>query len=172
MVINYLATFVRKGKCHKQDEDRDFHGGIGWDFFARSPIENRNDVASAADVVLDGAACVHLKGKGRKQRSVPLWKSTVLEVRAWLRLNPQLRDAAPLLPNRDGHAMTRCNAAQRLALAVEFATVKLPSLAGKRISPHTLRQSTAMHLLQSGEPFNIIALWLEHESVNTTRQYV
>ena len=68
--------------------------------------------------------------------------------------------------------MTRCNAAQRLALAVEFATVKLPSLAGKRISPHTLRQSTAMHLLQSGEPFNIIALWLEHESVNTTRQYV
>src|SRR5450756_56835 len=43
-----------------------------------------------ADVVLDGAACVHLRGKGRKQRSVPLWKSTVLEIRAWLRLNPQM----------------------------------------------------------------------------------
>ena len=125
-----------------------------------------------ADVVLDGAACVHLQGKGRKQRSVPLWKSTVLEVRAWLRLNPQLRGLAPLLPNRDGHAMTRCNAAQRLALAVEFATAKQPSLAGKRISPHTLRHSTAMHLLQSGVPFNIIALWLGHESVNTTHQYV
>jgi site-specific recombinase XerD len=125
-----------------------------------------------ADVVLDGAPCVHLQGKGRKQRSVPLWKSTVLEVRAWLRLNPQLRGMAPLLPNRDGHAMTRCNAAQRLALAVEFATVKQPSLAGKRISPHTLRHSTAMHLLQSGVAFNIIALWLGHESVNTTHQYV
>jgi len=125
-----------------------------------------------ADVVLDGAACVHLQGKGRKQRSVPLWKSTVLEVRAWLRLNPQLRGLTPLLPNRDGHAMTRCNAAQRLALAVEFATAKQPSLAGKRISPHTLRHSTAMHLLQSGVPFNIIALWLGHESVNTTHQYV
>ena len=125
-----------------------------------------------ADVVLDGAACVHLQGKGRKQRSVPLWKSTVLEVRAWLRLNPQLRGLAPLLPNRDGHAMTRCNAAQRLALAVEFATAKQPSLAGKRISPHTLRHSTAMHPLQSGVPFNIIALWLGHESVNTTHQYV
>lgn len=125
-----------------------------------------------AEVVLDGAACVHLQGKGRKQRSVPLWKSTVLEVRAWLRLNPQLRGMAPLLPNRDGHAMTRCNAAQRLALAVEFATAKQPSLAGKRISPHTLRHSTAMHLLQSGVPFNIIALWLGHESVNTTHQYV
>ena len=125
-----------------------------------------------ADVVLDGAACVHLQGKGRKQRSVPLWKSTVLEVRAWLRLNPQLRGLAPLLPNRDGHAMTRCNVAQRLALAVEFATVKQPSLAGKRISPHTLRHSTAMHLLQSGVPFNVIALWLGHENVNTTHQYV
>lgn len=125
-----------------------------------------------ADVVLDGAACVHLQGKGRKQRSVPLWKSTVLEVRAWLRLNPQLRAMAPLLPNRDGHAMTRCNAAQRLALAVEFATARQPSLTGKRISPHTLRHSTAMHLLQSGVPFNIIALWLGHESVNTTHQYV
>jgi site-specific recombinase XerD len=84
-----------------------------------------------ADVVLDGAACVHLQGKGRKQRSVPLWKSTVLEVRAWLRLNPQLNAMAPLLPNRDGHPMTRCNAAQRLALAVELATAKQPSLAGK-----------------------------------------
>lgn len=125
-----------------------------------------------ADVVLDGAACVHLQGKGRKQRSVPLWKSTVLEVRAWLRLNPQLCGMAPLLPNRDGHAMTRCNAAQRLALAVEFATAKQPSLAGKRISPHTLRHSTAMHLLQSGVPFNVIALWLGHENVNTTHQYV
>jgi site-specific recombinase XerD len=125
-----------------------------------------------ADVVLDGAACVHLQGKGRKQRSVPLWKSTVLEVRAWLRLNPQLNAMAPLLPNRDGHPMTRCNAAQRLALAVELATAKQPSLAGKRISPHTLRHSTAMHLLQSGVPFNIIALWLGHESVNTTHQYV
>ena len=125
-----------------------------------------------ADVVLDGAACVHLQGKGRKQRSVPLWKSTVLEVRAWLRLNPQLRGLTPLLPNRDGHPMTRCNAAQRLALAVEFATAKQPSLAGKRISPHTVRHSTAMHLLQSGVPFNVIALWLGHENVNTTHQYV
>lgn len=124
------------------------------------------------DVVLDGAACVHLQGKGRKQRSVPLWKSTVLEVRAWLRLNPPLSGLAPLLPNRDGHAMTRCNAAQRLALAVEFATAKQPSLAGKRISPHTVRHSTAMHLLQSGVPFNVIALWLGHENVNTTHQYV
>lgn len=126
----------------------------------------------AVDLVLDDAACVHLQGKGRKQRTVPLWKSTVLEARAWLRLNQHLRGLAPLLPNRDGHAMTRCNVAQRLAVAVEYATAKQPSLAGKRVSPHTLRHTTAMHLLQSGVPFNIIALWLGHESVNTTHRYV
>ena len=58
-----------------------------------------------ADVVLDGAACVHLHGKGRKQRSVPLWRSTIKEVRAWLKLNPQFGSASALLPNRDGEAI-------------------------------------------------------------------
>ena len=67
------------------------------------------------DVVLDGAACVHLHGKGRKDRSVPLWKSTAAAIRAWLHANPQLRGSAALLPNRSGHQMTRCNVAQRLA---------------------------------------------------------
>ena len=55
-----------------------------------------------ADVVLDGAACVHLHGKGRKQRTVPLWRSTVRQIRAWLRINPQLQPRSALLPNRDG----------------------------------------------------------------------
>ncbi len=123
------------------------------------------------DVVLDGAACVHLQGKGRKQRSVPLWKTTVLEIRAWLRVNPQLGPEAALLPNRDGHAMTRCNVAQRLDLAVARAATSLPSLAKKPVSPHTVRHTTAMHLLQSGVPFNVIALWLGHESPNTTHRY-
>jgi site-specific recombinase XerD len=124
------------------------------------------------DVVLDSAACVHLQGKGRKQRSVPLWKSTVLEIRAWLRANPQLGPEAALLPNRDGHAMTRCNVAQRLDLAVARAATTQPSLTKKQVSPHTLRHTTAMHLLQSGVPFNVIALWLGHESPNTTHRYV
>jgi site-specific recombinase XerD len=124
------------------------------------------------DVILEGAACVHLQGKGRKRRSVPLWKTTVLEIRAWLRLNPQLHAEAALLPNRDGHAMTRWNVGQRLDLAVAHAATNLPSLASKRVCPHTLRHTTAMHLLQSGVPFNVIALWLGHESTNTTHRYV
>lgn len=125
-----------------------------------------------ADVVLDGAACVHLHGKGRKQRAVPLWRSTVRQIKAWLKLNPQFEPNSPLLPNRDGNAMTRNNVAQRLALAVKTATATQPQLAKRRLSPHTVRHTTAMHLLQSGVDITVIALWLGHESPVTTHHYV
>lgn len=125
-----------------------------------------------ADVVLDGAACVHLHGKGRKQRTVPLWRSTVKEVRAWLKLNPQLATTSALLPNRDGKAMTRSNVTQRLASAVRSAVKINGDLLKRRISPHTIRHTTAMHLLQSGVDISVIALWLGHESPTTTHNYV
>lgn len=125
------------------------------------------------EVVLDvGSACVHLHGKGRKQRSVPLWRSTVKAVRAWLRINPQFDAVSVLLPNRSGDAMTRNNADQRLALAVATATDTNPDLAKRRISPHTIRHTTAMHLLQAGVDISVIALWLGHESPATTHHYV
>lgn len=125
------------------------------------------------DVVLeDRAACIHLHGKGRKQRSVPLWRSTVKTVRAWLKQNPQLDTESPLLPNRSGHAMTRTNAAFRLALAVHTATQAYPDLANRHVSPHVIRHTTAMHLLQAGVDISVIALWLGHESPVTTHQYV
>jgi site-specific recombinase XerD len=124
-----------------------------------------------ADVVLDGAACVHLHGKGRKQRTMPLWRSTVKALRAWLRLNPELVSTSALLPNRDGRTMTRTNVTQRMALAVAAATPAMPSLRDRHISPHTVRHTTAMHLLQSGERIDVIALWLGHESPTTTHQY-
>jgi site-specific recombinase XerD len=125
-----------------------------------------------ADVVLDGAACVHLHGKGRKQRAVPLWKVTVRELRRWLRSNASLRGEAILLPNRNGQLMTRSNVEQRLDIAVARAAMQVRSLTKKRVSPHIIRHTTAMHLLQSGVAFNVIALWLGHESPNTTHRYV
>ena len=126
-----------------------------------------------SDVVLDaGAACVHLHGKGRKQRSVPLWRSTVKAVRAWLRLNPQFEAGSTLLPNRNGQAMTRTNVTLRLASAVRSATGAFPGLAKRRVSPHTIRHTTAMHLLQAGVDISVIALWLGHESPATTHHYV
>jgi site-specific recombinase XerD len=125
------------------------------------------------DVVLDAAAaCVHLHGKGRKQRSVPLWHSTVKTVRNWLRLNSQFEAASPLLPSRDGNAMTRSNVTKRLMLAVRTASEHHPRLTQQRVSPHTIRHTTAMHLLQAGVDISVIALWLGHESPITTHHYV
>lgn len=124
------------------------------------------------DVVMGESACVHLRGKGRKQRSTPLWKSTIQEIRAWLKRNPALDADAALLPNRDGQPMTRCNVTQRLNIAVKHAAQTVSSLSKRKISPHTIRHTTAMHLLQSGVSFNVIALWLGHESTTTTHRYV
>ena len=67
---------------------------------------------------------------------------------------------------------TCCAVTQRLNLAVTRATAEQPSLATKRVSPHTLRHTSAMHLLHSGVPFNVIALWFGHESTTTTHRYV
>lgn len=125
-----------------------------------------------ADVVLGSTSCVHLHGKGRKQRSLPLWKTTARDVRDWLRSNGQLTEGSPLLPTRDGKAMTRANATQRLKLAVKAATDRHPELANQSVSPHTIRHSTAMSLLQSGAEPSEIALWLGHESPSTTHMYV
>ena len=89
----------------------------------------------------------------------------------WLRLNPHLVNDSALLPNRDGQSMTRNNVAQRLSLAVTNASQTVTSLLGRHISPHCIRYSTAMHLLQSGVDISVIALWLGHESPKTTYQH-
>lgn len=124
------------------------------------------------DVVVGESASVHLFGKGRKQRSVPLWTATAKLIRQWLKRNTGLRGSTPLLPTRGGTIMTRVNAAQRLELAVKHASIKHPELVEMRISPHTLRHTTAMHLLQSGVDISVIALWLGHESPSTTHMYI
>ncbi len=93
-------------------------------------------------------------------------------MRDWLHLNPQLRQESPLLPTRDGRAMTRANVAQRLKLAVKVASVKHVQLKTMSVSPHIVRHSTAMSLLQSGVDPCEIALWLGHESPSTTHMYV
>lgn len=125
-----------------------------------------------ADIVLGPTSSIRLHGKGRKQRSLPLWKTAAKAVRDWLHINPQLQADAPLLPRRDGKPMTRANVALRLKLAVEAATVKFPELAKMAVSPHIIRHSTAMNLLQSGADPCEIALWLGHESPSTTHMYV
>lgn len=124
------------------------------------------------DLVLDGVPCVHLHGKGRKQRTVPLWRATATLLRAWIRQLGSAAAGGPLFPNRGGNAMTRSNVTQRLALSVQAAASNRPHLLGRSVSPHTIRHTTAMHLLQSGVDITVIALWLGHESPSTTHMYV
>lgn len=123
------------------------------------------------DVTLDRAPCVRLHGKGRKQRTVPLWKETATLIREWIQ-RESLAPNQPLLPNRQGQIMTRANVSERLTRAIEKAITKHPKLRDRQISPHTLRHSTAMHMLQAGVDLAVIALWLGHESPVTTHGYV
>lgn len=123
-------------------------------------------------VTADGSAAVHLLGKGRKHRSVPLWKPTTLLLRDWAKWLSDIRPEAFLFPNRNGGQLTRSNVAQRLDLAVVSATISQPGFAGRSISPHTIRHTTAMHTLQSGVDITVIALWLGHESPATTHMYL
>ena len=101
------------------------------------------------DILLDRNTAVHLHGKGRKQRVIPLWKNTATDLRGWLRRITAEPDA-PVFPNRAGAPLTRSGVRDRLDRAVAIAKQRCPSLHGQRISPHTLRHTTAMHLLQSG----------------------
>lgn len=123
------------------------------------------------DVLLDRQTAVHLHGKGRKQRVIPLWKNTATQLRAWLdKISPA--PDAPVFPNRAGAPLTRSGVRDRLDRAVALAEPRCPSLHGQHITPHTLRHSTAMHLLQSGTDLAVIALWLGHSSPAVTHQYL
>lgn len=124
------------------------------------------------DVLLDRQTAVHLHGKGRKQRVIPLWKNTASELRGWL---DQINSApeAPVFPNRTGAPLSRSGVRDRLDRAVALAESRCPSLLhGQHVTPHTLRHSTAMHLLQSGTDLAVIALWLGHSSPAVTHQYL
>ena len=124
-----------------------------------------------ADVLLDRECAVLLHGKGRKERVVPLWKSTATALRRWLARIDRSPDAV-VFPNRAGTALSRSGVAYRLRLAVASAQARCPSLATRPISPHTVRHTTAMHLLQAGVDLSVIALWLGHESPVTTHRYL
>ncbi len=125
-----------------------------------------------ADVVLDVSPVAHLHGKGRKRRSVPLWKATAATLRLWLRHLPGAGTQGYLFPSSAGRRLSRSSVTQRLAQAAAQAACKLPVLANRAISPHTIRHTTAMHLMQSGVDITVIALWLGHEHPSTTHIYM
>lgn len=114
---------------------------------------------------------VRIHGKGRKDRTMPLWQSTVKLLKNWLtHINSD--PANPLFPNAKGKFMTRYGVEYRLLVAKKTAEARCPSLKEKLVSPHSVMHTTAMHLLQSGIDISVIALWLGHESPVTTNHYL
>jgi integrase/recombinase XerD len=120
---------------------------------------------------LGAGAHVHVLGKGRKERCVPLTKQTATVVHAWLKeLAPGEKQI--LFPNRRGGRLNNDGVQYLLAQHVATASEGCPSLRTKRVSPHMLRHTAAMELLQAGVDTTVIALWLGHESVETTHVYL
>ena len=123
------------------------------------------------DVVLDAGAHVCVIGKGRKERCVPLAKPTVAVLKAWLR-EPQRGDQGVLFPNARGGRLSPDGVHYLLVRHCAAASKVCPSLKHKRVTVHVLRHTVALDLLQEGVDRSVIALWLGHESVETTQIYL
>jgi len=124
-----------------------------------------------AHVSLHRAPSIRVHGKGRKERSLPLWKETATDLRAWLAIRGPAR-VPELFVNVEGAAMTRAGFEYILDKHARAAAVKHPELAGRSISPHQLRHSCAVMMLQATRDIRKVALWLGHADVRTTEIYL
>lgn len=127
----------------------------------------RND-----DVNLSTGSHVRVTGKGRKERCTPLSKGSRAVLAAWLREPPKVPAGQPVFPNARGGPLSAHGVQYLLAKHAATARRSCTSLRRKRVSPHVLRHTTAMDLLQAGVEQSVIALWLGHESIETTQIYL
>lgn len=126
---------------------------------------------SLSDIKLGTGTHVRCTGKGRKERCTPLRKEAVAVLKAWIG-ERNCNFSEPLFPNARGGRLSRDGVEYLLAKHVKTAKKSCPTLKDKKISPHTLRHSTAMELLHHGVDQTVIALWLGHEKVETTQIYI
>ncbi len=116
---------------------------------------------------------VRIHGKGHKERTCPLWRETIQALKAYVeRRAARFTDATPLFVNSEGERLTRFGLLYLVRRWVEKAAKDCPSLLTHKVTPHTFRHTTAMHLLQSGVDLNMIRSWLGHASIDTTHGYV
>jgi site-specific recombinase XerD len=112
-------------------------------------------------------------GKGRKERVCPLWPETVSSVKSYLQTRAvRFTDAVPLFLNTDGNRLTRYGVRYIVGHRISQAAQRCPTLLTRRVTPHTWRHTTAMHLLQSNVDLAMIRSWLGHASIETTNTYV
>jgi site-specific recombinase XerD len=123
------------------------------------------------DVAMQPTASMHVRGKGRRERVLPLWKDTAKAVRTWLAVRGQAT-APELFLNARGESLTRAGFEYIVTRHVETAAASSPSLSAKKVSPHVLRHTCAMHTLQATRDVRKVALWLGHASLRSTEMYL
>lgn len=123
------------------------------------------------DEVAPQSASIRVRGKGRRERALPLWKPTAAALRAWLAVRGSV--AAPeLFVNARGEPLSRWGVAYVLRRHTETAKRKCVTLQGKRVAPHVLRHTCAMIVLQATHDIRKVSLWLGHSNLTTTEVYV
>lgn len=123
------------------------------------------------NVTLGRTPSVMVRGKGRRERCLPLWKETARDLRAWLAVRGGVR-APELFANAEGTAMTRAGFEYVLDKHTRAAAEKCPSLRGRSVTPHQLRHSCAVIMLQATHDIRKVALWLGHADIRTTEVYL
>jgi site-specific recombinase XerD len=121
-------------------------------------------------VHFDAPNYVRLYGKGRKERLCPLWPETTMLLKALLKRQPRGHDE-PIFVNRYGAPLGASGVRFKLAECVHAAAKTMPSLASKKVTPHSFRHSTAVHLVAAGVDITVIRSWLGHVSLDTTNHY-
>ena len=122
-------------------------------------------------VTMGHAPTVHVLGKGRRERALPIWRAAASDLRAWLAVRGNV-DAPEVFVNAGGCAFTRSGFEYILSKHVRAATTACPSLAKKTVSPHVLRHSCAMAILIATGDLRKVSLWLGHSDVKTTEMYL
>ncbi|MCU0522978.1 MAG: site-specific integrase [Anaerolineae bacterium] len=126
---------------------------------------------TVADIDLGTSPSARFEGKGRKIRTCPLWSRTAEILRELLGARIDGPRASPVFLNVRGQPITRYGVHALVARAVDQAAESVPSIRDKRVSPHTIRHTTAVHLLRAGVDINTIRAWLGHVSLETTNRY-
>jgi site-specific recombinase XerD len=123
------------------------------------------------DIALSTGAHVRCRGKGRKERCTPLTRQVVAVLRAWMAERAG-QPHEPAFPTRRGSTLSRDAVERMIAKHAAVARARCRSLSKKHVTPHVLRHTTAVTLLQAGNDRAVIALWLGHESIETTQMYL
>lgn len=126
-----------------------------------------------ADLHVELPATVSVTGKGRKRRVIPLWQETVQLLSRYLEFRKQAGiESEHLFLNTQGEPMTRFGIGRRVALHAKAAVARCCTLKARKISPHTFRHTTALHLIEADNDITIVKDWLGHADIKTTSQYV